>query len=89
MPVVPSVGIVMPSYKNGRFIRRAVASLFSQEWSNWQAVVVDDGSPEPLKEKKSLISSILRGSVTFGSPMAESHQLEITDGNSFRMMSTI
>ncbi|HEY5741085.1 MAG TPA: glycosyltransferase family A protein, partial [Terrimicrobiaceae bacterium] len=51
MPLVPSVGIVMPSYKNGRFIRRAVASLFSQEWSNWQAVLIDDGSPEPLKEE--------------------------------------
>ena len=51
MPVVPSVGIVMPSYKNGPFIRRAVASLFSQEWSNWQAVLIDDGSPEPLKEE--------------------------------------
>jgi glycosyltransferase involved in cell wall biosynthesis len=46
-----SVGIVIPSYKNSRFLRRTVLSLFAQDWLHWQAVVVDDGSPEPSRDQ--------------------------------------
>jgi glycosyltransferase involved in cell wall biosynthesis len=47
----PSVGIVIPSYKNAHFLRRTVLSLFAQDWPHWQAVVVDDGSPEPSRDQ--------------------------------------
>jgi glycosyltransferase involved in cell wall biosynthesis len=41
----PMVTIVMPTYKQEAFIRRAIASLFAQRFENWELLVIDDGSP--------------------------------------------
>ncbi|HEU4678374.1 MAG TPA: glycosyltransferase family A protein, partial [Terrimicrobiaceae bacterium] len=45
------VGIVIPNYKDSRFLRKTVLSLFAQDWPHWQAVVVDDGSPDPSRNQ--------------------------------------
>jgi hypothetical protein len=36
----------MPTYGQGHFIRRAVESLLRQTFTDWELVVVDDGSPD-------------------------------------------
>ena len=42
----PIVGVVIPCYKVAQFIRKTVTSLIAQEWTNWEAVIADDGSPD-------------------------------------------
>jgi glycosyltransferase involved in cell wall biosynthesis len=42
----PLVSIIIPCYKVSQFVRRTVASIVAQEWTNWEAIIVDDGSPD-------------------------------------------
>ncbi len=44
-----TVSFLMPSYRI-RFLREAVASIVGQTYTDWELVVVDDCSPEPLQE---------------------------------------
>jgi glycosyltransferase involved in cell wall biosynthesis len=50
------VSVIMPTFKQDRFIRRALDSLFSQELSDWELLIIDDGSPD---ETQSTIESFL------------------------------
>ena len=43
------VGVVIPCYKVSDFIRNTVESLLAQDWPDWQAIVVDDGSPDDTR----------------------------------------
>ena len=36
----------MPTFKHARFLRRAIDSLLTQTWTDWELIVVDDGSPD-------------------------------------------
>jgi hypothetical protein len=40
----PAVSILIPTYGQSRFIERALDSLLAQTLTNWEAIVVDDGS---------------------------------------------
>ncbi|MFV9503806.1 MAG: glycosyltransferase family 2 protein [Oscillochloridaceae bacterium umkhey_bin13] len=42
----PLVSVLMPTYGHAAFIQRAITSLFAQTLSNWELVIVDDGSPD-------------------------------------------
>jgi hypothetical protein len=42
-PASPSVSILMPTYQQARFIRRALDSLLAQTVTDWEAIIVDDG----------------------------------------------
>ena len=46
----PAVSVVMPTFKQARFIRRAVDSLLAQSLEDWELRVVDDGSPDATRE---------------------------------------
>ncbi len=51
MPV-PSVSVVVPVYLDrpaAAFLPAAMDSLLAQELTDWEAVVVDDGSPAPVE----------------------------------------
>jgi glycosyltransferase involved in cell wall biosynthesis len=45
----PTVGIIIPAYKVSGFIGSTVNSLIAQDWPNWEAIIVDDGSPDDLR----------------------------------------
>src|SRR5215203_3788042 len=36
----------MPTFKQARFLRRAIDSLLTQSLTAWELIVVDDGSPD-------------------------------------------
>src|SRR5215210_4491543 len=36
----------MPTFKQARFLRRAINSLLTQSLTDWELIVVDDGSPD-------------------------------------------
>jgi hypothetical protein len=42
----PTVSVLMPTFRQAPFIRRAVESLLAQTLQDWELIVVDDGSPD-------------------------------------------
>ncbi|SDD54152.1 Glycosyl transferase family 2 [Geodermatophilus telluris] len=42
------VAVLVPVHDQAAFLPRALESLLAQEETGWEAVVVDDGSPEPV-----------------------------------------
>ena len=47
---MPKVSIITPCYKGERFIGRTIESVLAQTWTDWEYVVVDDGSPDGSME---------------------------------------
>ncbi|WP_034389015.1 glycosyltransferase family A protein [Deinococcus sp. YIM 77859] len=46
----PRVSVLMPTYRQAHFLPRAVESLLAQSLSDWELIVVDDGSPDHTGE---------------------------------------
>src|SRR5690242_14653293 len=42
----PSVSVLMPTYEQACFIRRALDSLLAQSLADWEAIIIDDGSQD-------------------------------------------
>jgi len=42
----PKVSVIIPSYNYARFLGKAIASLQAQSCTDWEAIVVDDGSTD-------------------------------------------
>jgi glycosyltransferase involved in cell wall biosynthesis len=46
----PLVSVVIPCYNQSRYLPFAVESIVSQTYSNWECVIVNDGSPDNTSE---------------------------------------
>ncbi len=46
----PLVSVVIPSYNQAEYLKQAFKSLFDQTYTNWEAIVVNDGSTDNTKE---------------------------------------
>jgi hypothetical protein len=46
----PSVSVVIPTYEQARFIERALDSLQAQVLTDWEAIIIDDGSRDATAE---------------------------------------
>lgn len=46
MPSAPRVSVIIPAYNCSAFVGRAVASVLHQEFSDWEAIVIDDASTD-------------------------------------------
>jgi Glycosyl transferase family 2 len=42
----PTLTIALPVYNAGLFLRDCLRSIFAQSWSDWELVIVDDGSTD-------------------------------------------
>jgi len=51
MHKTPLVSIIMPFYNTpADFLHEAIQSVFAQTYSNWELILVDDGSAEPISQ---------------------------------------
>lgn len=41
---LPLVSVIMSSYNRGPYLQRAIESIFNSTYTNWEIVIVDDGS---------------------------------------------
>ena len=46
---MPTISFIMPAFK-GRFLQEAISSIVGQSSTDWELVIVDDCSPEPLEQ---------------------------------------
>lgn len=46
MGILPAVSVIIPVFRSEDILARALGSLLSQDLRDWEAIVVDDGSPE-------------------------------------------
>ena len=46
----PRVSVLMPTYRQAPFLRRALGSLRTQPFQDWELVVVDDGSDDDTRQ---------------------------------------
>jgi GalNAc5-diNAcBac-PP-undecaprenol beta-1,3-glucosyltransferase len=44
------ISIIIPTYNRAHIIRQAISSVLSQDYLNWELIVVDDGSSDNTKE---------------------------------------
>ena len=45
---MPTVSVVIPAYNSGPYLDGAVQSVIAQTFTDWECIVVDDGSTEDL-----------------------------------------
>ncbi len=46
----PVVSVIMPTFKQEKFIRRAIASLLAQSLTGWELIIINDGSPDTTED---------------------------------------
>ena len=44
--IVPKVSVIMPSYNTATLIAESLDSVFAQDYSDFEVIVINDGSPD-------------------------------------------
>jgi glycosyltransferase involved in cell wall biosynthesis len=63
--MTPAVSIILPTYDRARFLPEAFSSILAQTWTDWQLIVVDDGSTDDTREVVAHLASQCQGRVDY------------------------
>lgn len=44
--MAPTISVIIPCYKQAHYLPEAVASIVAQQYTDWELIIVDDGSPD-------------------------------------------
>jgi GT2 family glycosyltransferase len=55
--MTPLVSVIVPCFNQARFLPDAIASLRAQSLQNWEAIVVDDGSPDDTADTAAALAA--------------------------------
>jgi glycosyltransferase involved in cell wall biosynthesis len=50
-PVTPRVSIIIPTYNRSSIVPRAIESVLQQTWSDYELIVIDDGSTDDTHDR--------------------------------------
>jgi glycosyltransferase involved in cell wall biosynthesis len=50
-PVAPTVSVVIPTYNRSRLLIRAIESVMAQTYTNYELIVIDDGSTDDTRDR--------------------------------------
>jgi glycosyltransferase involved in cell wall biosynthesis len=80
--VNPRVSVIIPVYNGGRFLGEAIASVLAQTYTDWELIVVDDGSTEAIEPVIAPYGSRLRyiRQENQGVAVARNRGLEVAQG---------
>jgi glycosyltransferase involved in cell wall biosynthesis len=62
---MPAVSIVLPTYNRAKFLPNAFASIQKQTFTDWELIVVDDGSTDNTRELVAELSKTAKGPVRY------------------------
>lgn len=48
--VSPKITIIVPVYNVERYLRRCLDSISAQTFTDWECILIDDGSPDAKRE---------------------------------------
>jgi glycosyltransferase involved in cell wall biosynthesis len=81
---VPRVSVVVPTYNRAALLRRAVRSVLAQTFTDYELIVVDDGSTddteEVLREFSDRRMRVVRSEINQGAPQARNRGIEAARG---------
>ncbi|MBC8034682.1 MAG: glycosyltransferase, partial [Chitinophagaceae bacterium] len=44
------ISILVANYNNSRYLENAISSVYAQTYSNWEIILIDDGSKDEFEE---------------------------------------
>ena len=85
--MTPRISVLMPCFNHGAFIGEAIESVLTQTFQDFEIIVVDDGSTEPMTEaalaKLRAPRTTLLRTVNQGLPAARNHAASKAAGSLF------
>lgn len=75
----PLISIVVPVYKAKMFLTRCVESVLHQTYTNWELILVDDGSPDRCGDMCDAYARKILGFWWYTKKTRDLQQLEIME----------
>lgn len=63
--VTPRVSVILPTYNRARFLAQALDSIKAQTWTDWDLIIVDDGSTDDTETVVDRLIGEMPGAVSY------------------------